>query len=252
MARPDVVRPSLVQRHWVHRLWVHRLWVHRVFGGVSLALAAATLAACDRGTTSPDAGATTLGAPESSPENLEDPARDAWAKPDEVVAALPVASPAAQVADIGSGTGYFTRRIAARVPEGKVIAVDVDRKLAKYVRDHRDAWGTPNIEPRLALYENPALPEDSMDLVFMSNTYHLIDDRPAYLGVIAKALHSGGHLVVIDFKPDCACTDVKEPPEVTSRVARETAIAEAQAAGFEVEREETFLPNQWFLVLRKK
>jgi ubiquinone/menaquinone biosynthesis C-methylase UbiE len=208
---------------------------------------------CKEGpTNAPDGEASALGAPGSSPETLEDPARDAWAKPDEVVKALPIASPAAQVADIGSGTGYFTRRIAALVPEGKVIAVDVDRKLAKYVREHKDGWGTPNIEPRLALYENPALPEDSTDLVFMSNTYHLIDDRPAYLAVIAKALHPGGHLVVIDFKPDCACSDVKAPPEPSSRVSRDVAIAEARAAGFDVEREETFLPNQWFIVLRKR
>jgi len=218
-----------------------------------LALAVAALAACkDGATSSPDVGASPLGAPESAPDILEDPARDSWSRPDEVVAALPIASPDAQVADIGSGTGYFTRRIAARVPEGKVIAVDVDRKLAKYVREHRGEWGASNIEPRLALYENPALPEHSIDLVFMSNTYHLIEDRPAYLGVIAKALRSGGHLAIIDFKADCACADVKEPPAAESRVPRETAMAEAAAAGFEIAREETFLPNQWFLVLRKK
>src|SRR6186997_1244729 len=74
---------------------------------------------------------------------FEDRERDAWQQPDKVVRALPIASKDAVVADIGAGSGYFTRRLAQRVPEGRVYAVDVDGEFADYLLEQREGWGTP-------------------------------------------------------------------------------------------------------------
>ncbi len=183
--------------------------------------------------------------------DLEDPQRDAWARPDEVVAALPLDDPEMIVADVGAGSGYFSRRIAARIPEGKVIAVDVDADFVDYVKKHRDAWGTPNVEPRLAMYENALLPEQSVDLVFVSNTYAYIRDRDAYFTGIQHALRPGGKLVIVDFRPDADLSGVENAPKPGQRVARDAVVAQIEALGFALDHEETFLPHQYYLVFER-
>lgn len=182
---------------------------------------------------------------------LEDPERDAWARPDEVVAALPLDSPQMIVADVGAGSGYFSRRIAARIPEGKVIAVDVDADFVDYVKKHRDAWGTPNVEPRLAMYENALLPEASVDLVFVSNTYAYIRDRDAYFTGIQHALRPGGKLVIIDFRPDAELSGVENAPKPSQRVSRDAVVSQIESLGFALDHEETFLPHQYYLVFAR-
>lgn len=184
---------------------------------------------------------------------LEAPERAAWAMPDEVVAALPIASPDEHIADIGAGSGYFTRRIAARVPDGLVYAVDVDSTYKRFIEEHREGWGTPNIEPRLALYENPLLPVDSLDGVFLSNTYRFIEGRETYFQGVHDSLHAGGWLVIVSWRADAHCEGAaaKACPPVEDRVELEVIRKELAAAGFELESEAEFLPVQNFLVFRR-
>lgn len=182
---------------------------------------------------------------------FEDPKRDAWQQPDAVVAALPIRSKNGVIADIGAGSGYFTRRLAMRVPEGRVFAVDVDTEFEDYLLSNREAWGTPNIETHLAHYDDPMLPKASLDLVFTANTYAFIRDRVDYFSKVRAALKPDGRLAVIEFRPDAnAPSDIAPAPQ--HRVSVETAKAELAEAGFEVESEETFLQYQWFLVLRPR
>ena len=179
---------------------------------------------------------------------FEEPERDAWQLPDRVVRALPFPSKSAVVADIGAGSGYFTRRLAAEVPDGRVYAVDVDGEFEDYLLEHREAWGTPNIQPHLAIYDDPMLPTGELDLVFAANTYAFIRDRVGYFTKVRTALSAGGRLALIDFRPDASPPgNIAPAPEY--RIPRETAIDELQKAGFTLEREETFLPHQWFLIL---
>lgn len=182
---------------------------------------------------------------------LEDPARDTWAKPDEVVAALPIDRPDFVIADIGSGSGYFTRRLAKRVPEGKVYAIDVDKDLKKYIEDHRDEWGTPNIETRLAMYENPLLPSGGIDMVFVSNTYAFIRDRDTYFTAVHHALKPGGYLAIIDFRKEAACDAVEDPPKVEQRTPRADVVSQLGGVGFALVDEKDFLPHQYFLVFKR-
>ena len=123
---------------------------------------------------------------------LEDPSRDAWQKPHDVVTALDL-KPADAVADIGAGTGYFARRFALHA--GKVYAVDIDEKLLAIVR----AKAPANLETILAAPDDPRLPEQSADMIFFCDVLHHIEGRPAYYAKLAKALKPGGRVVVIDF-----------------------------------------------------
>ncbi|MBX7080361.1 MAG: class I SAM-dependent methyltransferase [Nannocystaceae bacterium] len=192
------------------------------------------------------------------PQHYEDPKamiavfeaanRDPWQQPDRVVKALPIDRRDMVLADIGAGSGYFTRRLAARVPEGRVFAVDVDGEFADYLLAHREQWGTPNIEPRLAMYEDPMLPVGELDLVFTANTYAYIRDRVAYFRKVREALRPGGRLVVIDFLPQ-AQVPATMAPDPRYRVARDAAVRELELAGFRVVDEPNFLALQWFLVL---
>ena len=182
---------------------------------------------------------------------FEDESRDAWQMPDRVIRSLQIEAKNAIVADIGAGSGYFTRRLALQVPEGRVYAVDVDREFEGHLLDNREAWGTPNIEPHLALYDDPMLPAGTIDLVFAANTYAYIRDRVRYFERVRRALKPGGRLAIIDFRPDATPpSGIAPAPE--HRVDRERAAAELQEAGFVVLKEETFLPHQWYLLLEAR
>jgi predicted methyltransferase len=182
-------------------------------------------------------------------EVFEDPARDSWQLPDRVIRALPIPSNAATIADIGAGSGYFTRRLAREVPGGKVYAVDVDDRFQRYLIEQREAWGTPNIEPHLAHYEDPLLPSAEIDLVFTCNTYPYIRERVAYFRKVRDALRPGGALVVIHYRPDATPPD-DSAPEPKFRIDEPTTLAELEAAGFVLDRQETFLPHQYLFVFR--
>ncbi len=176
--------------------------------------------------------------------------RDAWQMPDRVVRALPIPGKDAVLADIGAGSGYFTRRLAAEVPAGKVYAVEVEAEFERYIRDNREAWGQPNIVPHLAHYEDPMLPAGTIDLVFSADTYSYLPDRPTYFARVRHALKPGGHLAIIDVRPG-AQVHSEAVPEPARRVPRDTVVREVEAAGFRLVREETFLPYQYFLIFQR-
>jgi len=180
---------------------------------------------------------------------FEDSSRDEWQMPDRVVRGLPIPSKSSVIADIGAGSGYFTRRLAAEVPEGRVYAVDVDSTFEQYLLENREAWGTPNIEPRLALYEDPLLPAGEIDLVFTANTYSYIRDRTAYFQKVRSALKPSGRLAIVDFRPDATYVG-DAAPAPRHRVPRDTVVRELEGAGFVLEGEETFLPHQYFLIFK--
>jgi len=189
--------------------------------------------------------------PQAMIDVFENEERNEWQLPDRVVGALPIPSKNAVIADIGAGSGYFTRRLALQVPEGRVYAVDVDDEFESYLLTHREAWGTPNIEPMLAHYDDPALPVGGIDLVFTANTYAYIRGRVDYFRKVRDALKPEGILAVLDFRPDASIGGGVAPaPE--HRVSEPAATEELRQSGFTLERSEAFLPHQWFLILRRE
>lgn len=214
---------------------------------LALALAASTGVGCRKGELVADMD---YDDPKKAIAEMDDAKRDPWLMPDRVVRSLGITKKDAVVADIGAGSGYFSRRLAREVPGGTVYAVDVDDEFRGYIEQNRESWGTPNIEPHLAFYDDPALPEHGVDLVFVSNTYPYLRSRVAYFKKVAAALKPGGQLVVINFKPDAQVPD-NTAPAPQFRTPQATVVAELAQAGFSQVREETFLPHQYFLVFER-
>ncbi|MFO0762067.1 MAG: class I SAM-dependent methyltransferase, partial [Byssovorax sp.] len=172
-------------------------------------------------------------------KEFDDPARDAWQKPDAVVAALALA-PSAKVADIGAGTGYFTVRIARAAATGKVLALDVEPDMVRYLGERARKEGLANIEPRLVQKDDPKL-DTPVDIVFVCDTYHHIEDRPAYFRKVAAALAPGGKVVIVDFK----LGDIPVGPK-HGRIGPVELDTEMQAAGLHrVSLDESTLPYQY-------
>ncbi|HEY8375910.1 MAG TPA: methyltransferase domain-containing protein [Nannocystis sp.] len=187
--------------------------------------------------------------PKQAIASMESEGRESWEMPDRIVRSLPIPGKDAVIADIGAGSGYFSRRLAREVPAGKVYAVEIDDEFRSYIETQRESWGTPNIEPHLAFYDDPALPERAIDLVFVANTYAYLRDRAAYFEKVRVALKPGGRLVIVDFRPD-ADPPAKFAPDPKFRLSREQITAELARAGFALEREDDFLPYQYFLVFK--
>ena len=177
----------------------------------------------------------------------EDPARDRWQQPDKVIQALAL-RPGQTVCDIGSGPGYFALRLARVVgPQGRVFAVDVEPKVLDALRERVEARRVRNVTPVLGLGDDPLLPPASCDLILLVDTYHHFPDRVAYLRKLAPILKRAGRIANVDFHR--RATPVGPPQE--HRVAREDFVREAAAAGFQIDRELSFLEDQYFVLLRR-
>jgi len=179
---------------------------------------------------------------------LEDPKRDAYQKPHEVMQALALKQ-GETVADIGSGSGYFTLRFAAHVGDtGRVYAVDIEPEMVRHLNKRvRDA-GLANVQTVLAEPGDPLLRDRSIDRFVVVDTWHHIDDQPKYLGLMKKMLKPGGQVVMIDFHK----RELPVGPRLAMKIAREDLIRQMEDNGFRLAKEHTFLPYQYFLVFEVK
>jgi len=175
---------------------------------------------------------------------LEDPKRDVYQKPGEVVAALAL-KPGEVVADIGAGSGYFAVRLAKEVgPGGRVYGVDVSPEMVVHLnRRLRDA-GITNVQTILSAPDDPLLLDASVDRFFICDTWHHIDDQAKYLTLMKRMLRPGGQVVMIDFQK----RELPVGPPLAMKIAREDLIKQMEGAGFRLAGEHTFLPYQYFLV----
>jgi SAM-dependent methyltransferase len=171
---------------------------------------------------------------------FDDPERDAWQKPHEVLQALKLA-PDASVADIGSGTGYFAVRLAHRVPKGRVYGVDAEPDMVRYLAERAKREGLTNLTAVAAKPNDPGIPS-AVDLVILVDTYHHVPDRERYFRNLQKSLKLGGRLAIIDFTLDSPVG----PPK-RARIPADTVKKELARAGYRLVQEHAFLPNQYFL-----
>jgi ubiquinone/menaquinone biosynthesis C-methylase UbiE len=174
---------------------------------------------------------------------FESPERDLRQKPDEVVSALKLKR-SDRIADIGAGTGYFTRRFAA-ASSGTVYAVDLEPNMLRYIAKRARTEGQKNIVPVLALPDSPMLPPASVDVIFICNTIHHIENRAAYYAILRESLAPGGRLAIVDFRKDAALAE-GPPPEM--RLDRNDLERELAQAGFRLAEEYSLLPDQYFVV----
>ena len=176
---------------------------------------------------------------------FDDPERDAWQKPHEIIQALAL-KPDAAVADLGAGTGYFSARLANMFPKATVYAADLEPDMVKYLGERAQREGLKNLKPVQAATGDARLPA-KVDLILLVDVYHHIENRERYFGRLAASLKPGGRLAVIDFR-----LDSPEGPPKEARIAPEKVKAELSAAGYALAAEHGFLPRQYFLVFSRK
>ena len=179
-------------------------------------------------------------------EQLDRPERDQYQKPSQVVEALAL-KPGMALADLGSGSGYFTRRFVEAVTEtGMVYAIDVEQEMLTYTKESLVRLHIPfTAEFILARPDSPKLPIDSADLIFVCDTYHHLENRASYFLNVKSALKPGGRIAIIDFYHDDRSGPLGFPKH--HLVPRETVVEEMTKAGYKLLREHTFLPRQYFL-----
>ena len=174
---------------------------------------------------------------------FDDPKRDAWQKPHEVIQALAL-KPDAVVADIGAGTGYFTVRFAHMVPKGRVYGVDTEPDMVKHLAERAQRGGLKNVTAVAGAPDNPRLPEKA-DVIVLVDVYHHVEDRERYFRTLQDSLRAGGRVAIIDFRLDSPVG----PPK-SARMPPEQVKAEMKRAGYTLAQEHAFLPNQYFLVFQ--
>ncbi len=172
---------------------------------------------------------------------FDDPKRDAWQMPHEVIQALAL-KPDAVIADVGSGTGYFAVRLATMVPKGRVYGVDTEPDMVKYLAERAKREKRSNIVAVAGAPDSPRLPEKA-DLILLVDVYHHIDQRERYFRNLRASLKPGGRIAVIDFRMESP-----DGPPRAARIEPQRVIDELKAAGYGLARQHDFLPNQYFLV----
>jgi predicted methyltransferase len=174
-----------------------------------------------------------------TPQTADHQDRDKWQKPDEVIQAMNL-KPGQVIADIGAGNGYFTRRFATTVhPGGKAIGIEVDASAVRSLNADARRVNLPTYEARLVPTDDPLLAPNSVDIIFLCDAYHHINDRVNYFARVRQALKPGGKLVVVDY--------VKSKDHDEHAVVREEVIDELKRAGYELTQEfKLLLPRQYF------
>jgi len=172
---------------------------------------------------------------------FDDPQRDAWQKPHEVIQALAL-KPDAVVADVGAGTGYFAARLANMLPQGVVYAEDIEPDMVKYLAERAKREKLPNLRAVAGVADDPRLPAKA-DLILLVDVYHHIDQRERFFSKLRDSLKAGGRLALIDFRPDAP----NGPPKAM-RIPPDVVKQELAQAGYTLQAEHTFLPQQFFLV----
>jgi predicted methyltransferase len=231
-------------------IWIilvpRRAAYHGTMNRTSAVLAAALLAlAAAAAAQAPHTHQHSFGDAEKWAHVFDDPKRDAWQKPHEVIETLKL-KPDAVVADIGAGTGYFAVRFANMVPKGRVYAVDVEPDMVKYLAERAKKEKRPNLVAVAGAPDDPRLPEKA-DLIVLVDVYHHIDSRERYFRKVAGYLKPGGRVAIIDFR-----LDSPQGPPKAARVAPQRVVAELKGAGYALAAEHRFLPNQYFLIFASK
>jgi arsenite methyltransferase len=175
---------------------------------------------------------------------LDDPARDEWQHPDEVLRALEL-EPAMTVADVGAGTGYFAVRLARAVPQGDVIATDLEPDMVRFLGERARREKLPNLRAVLATPTSSGLGPASVDRILVVHVWHHLEERVDYARSLATALRPGGRLFIVDFSPAAR----RGPPE-HMRLGSERVVAELEAAGLSAKVSSVVLPDQYVVEAR--
>jgi SAM-dependent methyltransferase len=177
---------------------------------------------------------------------LERTEREKEEAPSKAIAALKLA-PDAVVADIGAGSGYYTFRLAPLVPQGRVVAIDIQPEMLAYMNEEMRARGVKNVQPHLGSVTELKLPDASLDAVLMVDAYHEFDHPAEMLISIKAALKKGGRIYLVEFRAE----DPKVPIKQLHKMSEAQARKELEAAGFRFLENRPDLPWQHLMVFEK-
>ena len=170
-------------------------------------------------------------------------------KPDQIIEAIALKS-GQNIADIGSGGGYFSLRFAEIVGEkGKVYAVDTNLDLLGFIKNGAKEKGLNNIVPILTTENRLDLPEQSLDFIFMRNVTHHIPNQVKYFKNLKNFLKPDGRIVIIEYKKGKFFTF---RGIFGHDVPKEIITQEMEEAGYLLEKEFDFLPEQHFTIYSKQ
>jgi len=176
---------------------------------------------------------------------LQRPSRADDEKPGLLVDSMNLA-PNDVVADLGAGTGYFTFRIAPRVPEGRVFAVDIQPEMLAIMRDSIETTGVDNVTPVRGTVTDPQLPSDSVDVALMVDAYHEFSHPREMMLNLRDALVPGGRVYLVEYRKEDPSVPIKPLHKMTEAQARK----EMEAVGFEWVTTEDMLPRQHVMIFR--
>ena len=177
---------------------------------------------------------------------LERPEREEEEEPQKLMGLMAL-RPADVVADIGAGTGYFSFRMAKRVKEGKVLAVDIQPEMLDLLKKAADKRGVKNVEPVLGKVDNPNLPEAAVDAVLLVDAYHEFDHPREMMEAIVRALKPGGRVVLVEYRGE----DPEVPIKPLHKMTEAQAIKEMDAVGLRHVKTHEDLPRQHVMIFQK-
>jgi precorrin-6B methylase 2 len=168
------------------------------------------------------------------------PQRDSEERPELLMDALNIPR-GATIADVGSGTGYFTWRLAREVgPTGKVVAIDVQQSMLDLTKAAVTAHKLTNVEYVLATEKDPRLPEKALDLVFIAYAYHEFGDPEAMMAAVRRSLKPGGRVVILEYAKESNIA----PASPLHKMSFEEIRREIEPMGFAIDQLLDFLPVQ--------
>lgn len=190
---------------------------------------------------------------ESAIAAFEEEDREDWQMTARIMDALAL-EPGMTVADVGAGTGYFSRHLAARVaPQGRVLAVDIIPEFLVELEQRAAAVGIDNIETVRGELDDPNLPAESVDLIFLGDAYHHFGEPEAMVQRMREALRPGGRMAIVDWEraPNPRFEESGLDWETHIRIGSEGVIDEVTANGFRLVEQPDFLDWQFFLIFER-
>ncbi len=179
-------------------------------------------------------------------ERFDNPEREKWQKPGLVIEKLGDISDKT-IGDIGSGTGYFSFRLAKKAK--KVIALDVDERFLNFIKEKKKKDNISNVYTRLVEYDDPKLADNELDAIITVNTYHHINNRVEYFKKCKKGLSKNGILLIVDFKKE----EMNFGPPLSHKLSKKAVIDELEKAGYkDISVDTKTLEHQYVIIAKVK